>query len=90
MDPTGSTIIDLSVIGTLEGSYLCRSSSPLSCFLYFSPVQLLFLGRTGLPDTIISMWEGDLLGSWEPVGYRFNVSVGNFADVSAVAKVSQL
>ena len=85
VDPTGSTIIDFSVIGTLQGSYLCRSSSPFSSFLYFSPIQLLFLGRTGLPDTIISVWEGDLFGSREPIGYRFDVSIANFADVSAVA-----
>ena len=83
MDPAGSTLI-----GALEGSYLLRSSVSFSGSSYSLPIQSLFLSWTGLPDAIISTWEGTFLRFREPVSWRFNISIRDFADVSAVVEVS--
>ena len=56
LDPAGSTILDLSSLGTLQGSDLCRSSGPFSCFLYSLPVQFWFLGWACFPYS--SFWLG--------------------------------
>ena len=83
MDPAGSTLI-----GALEGIYLRRSSISFSGSSYSLPIQSLFLSWTGLPDAIVSTWEVTFFRSWEPIVWRFDVSICDFADVSAVVEVS--